>query len=55
MTNEKLRSRLWTNIERLEYIANNTVNKISENNCYRVNSAEQNLNTFLKTNLQNKN
>ena len=54
MTNEKLRKRLLTNIERLEYIANNTVIKISENNSIIVNSAEQNFNTFLKTNLQNK-
>ena len=54
MTNEKLRKRLLTNIERLEYIANNAVIKISENNSIIVNSAEQNFNTFLKTNLQNK-
>ena len=43
MTDEKLRGWLLTNIERLEYIANNTVIKNSENNGNRVNFAEQKL------------
>ena len=55
MANEKVGSWLWTNIERLEYITNNTIIKNLENSINRVNSAEQNFNTFLKTNLQNKN
>ena len=41
MTDEKLQSWLWTNIEWLEYITNNTVIKNSENESNRVNSAEQ--------------
>ena len=43
MTDEKLRSLLWTNTERLEYITNNAVIKNSENNSNRENSAEQKL------------
>ena len=41
MTDEKLQSWLWTNIERMEYITNNTVIKNSENESNGVNSAEQ--------------
>ena len=40
MTDEKLRSCLWKNIEQLEYITDNAVIKNSENNTNRVNSAE---------------
>ena len=40
MTDEKLRSRLWENIEGLEYITNNADIKNSGNNDSRVNSAK---------------
>ena len=41
MTDEKLQSWIWTNIERMEYITNNTVIKNSENESNGVNSAKQ--------------
>ena len=44
MTDEKLRSCLWANIEGLEYIKNNAVIKNSGNNNNRVNSAVLNKN-----------
>ena len=50
MADEKLRSRLWANIEGLYYITNNAIIKNSENKNNRVNSAEQKLQLFLKTN-----
>ena len=43
MTDEKLQSWLWPNIEGLQYITNNAIIKNSENKNYRVNSAEQKL------------
>ena len=43
MTDKKLRSWLWANIEGLQYITNKVLIKNSENKNNRVNSAEQKL------------
>ena len=52
MTDGKLQSCFWTNIEQQNYITKNAVIKILKNNSNSVNCAEQRLQKLLKINLR---